>query len=177
MAQASTNSKHDTAELEGNSENDGGMSPPGATTNEFTADREAAVSRTGWAVTVQFTNPHLDSYQKKAVMFALSRPDLAIIHGPPGTGKTTTLVEIVLQHVKAGRKVCEVGWGWGWGSESVYECFMPLMPPSPPLFFLLSSFTSSPISPFVFLPSFLSPSLPPPSSLIPPSSLFSLCRC
>lgn len=179
MSQASANSEQDTAELDGNSEKDGGMSPPGPPTNEFNEDSEAAVARTGCAValTVKFTNPRLDAYQKKAVMFALSRPDLAIIHGPPGTGKTTTLVEIILQHVKAGRKVRRVGWGWGcgWVLESVYEYFMPLKVPRPPLFFHLSSFISSPISPsFVFPPS-LPPSLPPPPplpslspSLLPP---------
>ena len=188
MSQASTNSEHDTAELEGNSENDGGMSPSGATTNEFNEDSEAAVARTGCAMTVRFTNPHLDAYQKKAVMFALSRPDLAIIHGPPGTGKTTTLVEIVLQHVKAGRKVCDVGWGWGWGwgSESVYECFMRLILPRSSssilplvLFLLLSCLSfppSLPLSLFPPPPPLLPPSLPrsPPSSLPPyffPSSL------
>ena len=54
---------------------------------------------------VYFVNPSLDSSQKRAVVFALGRPDVAIIHGPPGTGKTTTVVEFILQCVKRGQKV------------------------------------------------------------------------
>ncbi|XP_054426742.1 DNA-binding protein SMUBP-2 [Pteronotus mesoamericanus] len=52
-----------------------------------------------------FYNASLDASQQEAVMFALSQKELAIIHGPPGTGKTTTLVEIILQAVKQGLKV------------------------------------------------------------------------
>uniref|UniRef100_A0A8C6FZD6 Immunoglobulin mu DNA binding protein 2 n=1 Tax=Moschus moschiferus TaxID=68415 RepID=A0A8C6FZD6_MOSMO len=52
-----------------------------------------------------FCNPALDASQQEAVLFALSQKELAIIHGPPGTGKTTTVVEIVLQAVKRGSKV------------------------------------------------------------------------
>ena len=48
---------------------------------------------------VQFFNEQLDHSQKEAVEFALKQPTLAIVHGPPGTGKTTTLVEIIHQLV------------------------------------------------------------------------------
>ena len=52
-----------------------------------------------------FVNTSLNRSQQKAVLFALSRRDIAIIHGPPGTGKTTTIVEIVLQSIQLGHKV------------------------------------------------------------------------
>ena len=52
-----------------------------------------------------FKNTSLNWSQQKAVLFALSRRDIAIIHGPPGTGKTTTVVEVILQCVKQGHKV------------------------------------------------------------------------
>ncbi|XP_022045575.2 DNA-binding protein SMUBP-2 [Acanthochromis polyacanthus] len=54
---------------------------------------------------VEFFNSNLDDSQREAVSFALSQRELAVIHGPPGTGKTTTVVEIILQAVKQGQKV------------------------------------------------------------------------
>ncbi|MBN3288201.1 SMBP2 protein, partial [Polyodon spathula] len=50
-------------------------------------------------------NSSLDESQKEAVCFSLSQKELAVIHGPPGTGKTTTVVELILQAVKLGLKV------------------------------------------------------------------------
>ena len=52
----------------------------------------------------QWVNPLLDDSQREAVRFALAQREVAILHGPPGTGKTTTLVEIILQTVKYGNK-------------------------------------------------------------------------
>ncbi|XP_053208164.1 DNA-binding protein SMUBP-2-like [Panonychus citri] len=53
----------------------------------------------------EFINLRLNDSQKEAVTFALQSKNLCIIHGPPGTGKTTTIVEVILQLVKKGRKV------------------------------------------------------------------------
>ncbi|XP_064369317.1 DNA-binding protein SMUBP-2 isoform X1 [Dromaius novaehollandiae] len=50
-------------------------------------------------------NDSLDASQKEAVSFSLAQRELAIIHGPPGTGKTTTVIEIILQAVQQGLKV------------------------------------------------------------------------
>ncbi len=40
---------------------------------------------------------NLNDSQRDAVRFALLQRELAIVHGPPGTGKTTTIVEIISQ--------------------------------------------------------------------------------
>jgi len=50
-------------------------------------------------------NKNLNFSQKEAVSYALGSEDLFLIHGPPGTGKTSTLIEIILQEVKRGNKV------------------------------------------------------------------------
>ena len=47
----------------------------------------------------------LNPPQREAVAFALLADDVAILHGPPGTGKTTTLTEIVAQAVLRGDRV------------------------------------------------------------------------
>ncbi|XP_060119937.1 DNA-binding protein SMUBP-2-like isoform X1 [Heteronotia binoei] len=54
---------------------------------------------------LKFYNESLDASQKEAVQFSLAQKELSIIHGPPGTGKTTTVVEIILQAVQQGLKV------------------------------------------------------------------------
>lgn len=63
----------------------------------------------GTGETCDYFNPDLDKSQKEAVNFALCQRELAIVHGPPGTGKTTTVVEIILQAVKKlNMKVCMI---------------------------------------------------------------------
>ena len=47
----------------------------------------------------------LNESQQEAIRFVLSAQDVAIIHGPPGTGKTTTVIELIHQAVARGDKV------------------------------------------------------------------------
>ncbi len=51
---------------------------------------------------------NLNDSQREAVRFALGAEDVAILHGPPGTGKTTTVVELIQQITKRGERVLAV---------------------------------------------------------------------
>ncbi|OTF76225.1 hypothetical protein BLA29_007595, partial [Euroglyphus maynei] len=50
-------------------------------------------------------NSNLNYSQKNAIEFALYQRHIAVIHGPPGTGKTTTLTELILQMITRGLRL------------------------------------------------------------------------
>lgn len=52
-----------------------------------------------------FQSIHLNESQNKALTNIFNAQDVAIIHGPPGTGKTTTLVNAIKEVVKTERQV------------------------------------------------------------------------
>lgn len=54
---------------------------------------------------LSFRNQRLNESQQQAVTAITLNKNITIVHGPPGTGKTTTLIEAILQLVKAGEKV------------------------------------------------------------------------
>ena len=54
---------------------------------------------------IEFQNKNLNQYQKEAVEKSIFAKELFLIHGPPGTGKTTTLIESIIQHIKLGKKI------------------------------------------------------------------------
>ncbi|CEG77560.1 hypothetical protein RMATCC62417_12286 [Rhizopus microsporus] len=59
---------------------------------------------------IQFFDETLNGSQKEAVRFALGSNEIALVHGPPGTGKTYTLVEIIRQLVvNQGQRVLVCG--------------------------------------------------------------------
>lgn len=46
---------------------------------------------------ISWISTHLNPSQEDAIRFALASPEIGLIHGPPGTGKTHTIIELILQ--------------------------------------------------------------------------------
>lgn len=58
---------------------------------------------------VEWKTERLNESQKEAIMFALASREIALIHGPPGTGKTHTLIELILQFLARGMRLLVCG--------------------------------------------------------------------
>ncbi len=54
---------------------------------------------------IEIVNKQLNESQINCVKGIVENESLLIVHGPPGTGKTTTLIEGVIQLIKDGKKV------------------------------------------------------------------------
>ncbi len=67
-----------------------------AAPNEDEAVNTAAIS---------FINKNLNESQQQAIAAITQNAGVTIVHGPPGTGKTTTLIEAVVQLIKTGEKI------------------------------------------------------------------------
>jgi hypothetical protein len=61
-----------------------------------------------WEVLTDLGYQGCDS-QREFVQKALATPDFAILDGPPGTGKTTTILELIIQLVERGQRVLLCG--------------------------------------------------------------------
>ncbi|TRM70057.1 AAA domain-containing protein [Schizophyllum amplum] len=60
-------------------------------------------------IDLEFLDPSLNDSQKEAIRFCLASPEVACIHGPPGTGKTHTLIELIRQLCARGQRLLVCG--------------------------------------------------------------------
>ncbi|OTB15724.1 hypothetical protein K445DRAFT_318009 [Daldinia sp. EC12] len=80
-----------------------GLTTPSLVPSDLMNDAEFGDGKIEWF------DPTLNESQKDAIRFALASKEIALIHGPPGTGKTHTLIELILQMVKRGLRVLVCG--------------------------------------------------------------------
>lgn len=64
----------------------------------------AAIEESAWAMLTEADRPGT-AEQRRFVEVALATPDFALLEGPPGSGKTTVICELILQLVKQGKRV------------------------------------------------------------------------
>ncbi|KAI1643446.1 DNA helicase [Daldinia loculata] len=80
-----------------------GLTSPSLVPADLARDSEYGEGKIEWF------DPTLNDSQKDAIRFALASKEIALIHGPPGTGKTHTLIELILQMVKRDLRVLVCG--------------------------------------------------------------------
>ncbi|MFT3912354.1 MAG: AAA domain-containing protein [Ferruginibacter sp.] len=68
-------------------------------------EEPATIFETTKPASLTFSNKRLNDSQQNAVAAIAQNENILIVHGPPGTGKTTTLIEAIVQLIKAGEKV------------------------------------------------------------------------
>lgn len=56
-------------------------------------------------ISLDFRNKRLNESQQQAVKAIIQNETITIVHGPPGTGKTTTLIEAIIQLIKNEEKI------------------------------------------------------------------------
>lgn len=71
----------------------------------FFGERDPVVATKPDAADVRWFDTSLDDSQREAVLLALRAEHVALIHGPPGTGKTTAVVEFIRQAVARGERI------------------------------------------------------------------------
>ncbi|KAK1690672.1 AAA domain-containing protein [Colletotrichum godetiae] len=78
-----------------------GLSSPSPVPPDLASDPELAK--------IEWIDSSLNDSQKDAIRFALASREVALIHGPPGTGKTHTLIELILQLTKLNLRILVCG--------------------------------------------------------------------
>jgi superfamily I DNA and/or RNA helicase len=74
--------------------------------------------------------PYLNKTQEEAVNKVLQAKDVAVVHGPPGTGKTTTLVEAIYETLRRENQVlvcAQSNMAVDWISEKLVDRGVPVL--------------------------------------------------
>ena len=74
--------------------------------------------------------PYLNKTQEEAVNLVLRAKDVAVVHGPPGTGKTTTLVEAIYETLRRENQVlvcAQSNMAVDWISEKLVDRGVPVL--------------------------------------------------
>ncbi|KAI7212110.1 DNA helicase, partial [Hortaea werneckii] len=58
---------------------------------------------------IPWNDPSLNDSQKEAIRFTLASREVSLIHGPPGTGKTHTLIELIQQLLARKQRILVCG--------------------------------------------------------------------
>jgi DNA polymerase alpha-associated DNA helicase A len=67
------------------------------------------IASTDFNADIKWFDDTLNDSQKDAIRFALASREVSLIHGPPGTGKTHTLIELILQLHSRGQRLLVCG--------------------------------------------------------------------
>jgi ATP-dependent RNA/DNA helicase IGHMBP2 len=68
-------------------------------------NKPVAKSNLSFTTSPDFYNKQLNESQQQAIAAITQNEQIVVVHGPPGTGKTTTLIEAIWQLINAGEKI------------------------------------------------------------------------
>ncbi|KAK0729130.1 P-loop containing nucleoside triphosphate hydrolase protein [Apiosordaria backusii] len=80
-----------------------GLTTPSPVPEDLSKDEEVGEGK------IQWFDPSLNESQRDAIRFALKSQEIALVHGPPGTGKTHTLIELILQLLARNNRILVCG--------------------------------------------------------------------
>nr|POF08185.1 dna polymerase alpha-associated dna helicase a [Quercus suber] len=75
----------------------------------FGQSSPSPVSERDFKTEIKWKDASLNPSQEEAIRFALACREVCLIHGPPGTGKTHTLIELILQLLERGQRLLVCG--------------------------------------------------------------------
>nr|POE49215.1 dna polymerase alpha-associated dna helicase a [Quercus suber] len=75
----------------------------------FGQSSPSPITERAFKTEIKWNDASLNASQQEAIRFALACREVCLIHGPPGTGKTHTLIELILQLTERGLRLLVCG--------------------------------------------------------------------